>query len=123
MQTVCEYRVYEPSVVGVPDRDVDRATQLGIGPRHRELRESACDGLGGTEQDAAVRLAQHRGVVVAVARGDNPELEFPQPSDGCPLLVGHAQAIVDEHSAGIDFERMAKSVGIPSCRISGWANS
>jgi hypothetical protein len=40
------------------------------------------------EQDAAVGFAEHRGVVVGIAGGDDLEVDFLEALDGFLLLVG-----------------------------------
>ncbi len=55
-----------------------------------------------------MRLGEHRGVVVAVAGGDDLELEFPEALHRLALLVRHAQPVVDQHAFAIGLERVAE---------------
>ena len=60
------------------------------------------------EQDAAVGLAEHRGVVVGIARRHDLEVELLQTLHCLALVVRHAQMIVHQNALGVGLQAMAE---------------
>jgi hypothetical protein len=87
---------------------ISRRAQFVVVERDRELRELADDVLRRMEQDAGMRFAEHRRVVVRIAGGDDGEVHLAEALDGLALLLGHAQVVIDDDAVGIDFQAVAE---------------
>ena len=53
-------------------------------------------------------FAEHRGVVVGIARGHDLEVELLEALDRLALLVGHAQVVVHQDALGVGLEAVAE---------------
>ena len=59
----------------------------------RELRELAPDIVGGVKEKSVLCLAEHRGVIERITRGDDAEVERLERGHGVFLLVRHAELV------------------------------
>jgi len=100
-----------PADLALARLDEGRA-QLVVGRRDGVLRELGDDVRGRTEQDAAVRFAEHARVVVGVARGDDVEVQVPERADRAPLAVVDPQSVADDAILAVDLERVAEQAGV-----------
>jgi hypothetical protein len=77
----------------------------------RELRERFDHDLRRAKEDAGVGFGEHRGVVVGVTRGDDPEVELFEALHRFPFLVLHPQPVAGDRAVGSDDEVVAKEGG------------
>ena len=87
--------------------------EVVVGVERGELRELGDHVVRRVEQEPAVGLEQHRRVVVAVAGGDDAVAERVERLDRAALLVGLAEAVVDD---AVVRRRRGGGTGSPASR-------
>jgi hypothetical protein len=87
---------------------VDRGLQFRVIAVHRELRELLHDRFGRVDEETRIGRAEHAGVVVRIAGGDDLEVQRLQRIHRVALLVGLAQFVVAHEAGGVDHELVAK---------------
>jgi hypothetical protein len=102
-------RAAAPSMAGL---------QLGVAVVHRELRELRHDARRRVDEEAGVGRAQHAGVVVRIARGDDLEVQALERLAPHGTSGSAGAAVVGDEALGVGLQLVAEQRGPAQLRAS-----
>ncbi len=78
----------------------------------RELGKFCNDVVRWAEEDPAIGLAEHGGVVVGVSGGNDVEVQLAKRSNGASFAVVDPQPVIGDAAPGVDLERVAEQTRV-----------